>query len=121
MDFAAKRQAPRFTRCEAVRIKTPGGVEYATYEDISAVGLKLRSDRRLDLGSLLELEFDAPTSFRSDAPDLTQSIRCLARVIHCSRLKNLKSYTVGVQFIDSLHLKQKALIQRWIDSEEGPF
>jgi hypothetical protein len=105
MAFQAKRKFKRSVQREAVRLLTPSGLEYATFEDLSAGGLKLWMDHEMEPGTMIDLDFC--------------SIRTMGRVVRSIK-KNDGCFEVGVQFID-LQSSTRALIEKLVDSEEGPF
>jgi hypothetical protein len=106
MAFLAKRRFPRETRREGVKIVSAQGVEYGTFEDISAGGLKLTLDRSADVGEILELEF-RPRSGEKD-------IHAPVRVVRS--MKKGRDFEIGVVFLGSF--PQLASL---VDPKQGPF
>ena len=113
MAFMAKRQHPRSTLREGVRIRSDRGVEYATIEDLSAGGLKIYLDHDVAVGSLLELSFSIRVAGSS-----VEEICVLGRVVRS--IKHNMGFFVGVQFMD-LSERYRQSLQAMVDSGEGPF
>jgi len=124
-DFAAKRRHPRTPSMEAVRIVSAMGVEYATLEDVSVSGVRLRSDHPVSANTILEIEFDVPTQLlKSDAPLAGTSVKAMARVTRSTKILTQSQqwvYSIGLQFLEPIHQKLSRLDQKWIDEEGGPF
>lgn len=114
MAFQAKRKFKRSVTREGVRLMTPSGLEYSTFEDLSAGGLKLWLDHEIDSGVMIELEFSL--SAASAAPK--NSLRVMGRVVRSVKKEN--GFEVGVQFID-LQSSTRAFLEKLVDSSEGPF
>jgi len=113
MAFMAKRQYPRSSLREGVRIRSHRGVEYATIEDLSAGGLKIYLDHDVATGTLLELSF----SIRLGGSK-AQEISVMGRVVRS--IRHDMAYFVGIQFMD-LSDQSRQSLQAMVDSGEGPF
>lgn len=113
MAFQAKRRFQRSVQREAVKILSKAGIEYATYEDLSAGGLRLWLDHEVDLGTLYELEFKLRVWGQSPLEILVQG-----RVVRCVKIQD--GFDVGVEFLN-LPQATIAAIQKHFSAEEGPF
>lgn len=113
MAFMAKRQYPRSSLREGVRIRSDRGVEYATIEDLSAGGLKIYLDHDLAVGSLLELSFSVRVSGAK-----VEEISVMGRVVRS--IKHDMAFFIGVQFMD-LNEKYRQSLHAMVDSGDGPF
>jgi hypothetical protein len=113
MAYRAKRKFVRSIQRDAVKILSPQGVEYATYEDLSAGGLKLWLDHDMAPTSTFLLEF----SFRSPQ-GASQKISVMARAVRCTSSKD--GFEIGVQFLN-LSVATRTAIEKLFDVGEGPF
>jgi|GEM_PF-4653887 len=114
MAFQAKRQYVRRSSREAVRILSRVGVEYATFEDISAGGLKLWMKRNTIPGEVLKLEFLLPYSGAGRYQDMKID------VIVVRSEKKEERYEVGVKFIE-LPQGKRLLLETVVDCTSGSF
>ena len=103
MAFEAKRKFKRSVQREAVRILTASGLEYATFEDLSAGGLKLWLDHEVPSGLMMELEF----SLRASSGDLISNLKVLGRVVRC--IKQSSGFEVGIHFVDLPQAARRSL------------
>ncbi|MDB5036867.1 MAG: hypothetical protein JWQ35_395 [Bacteriovoracaceae bacterium] len=113
MAFQAKRKFQRSVQREAVKILSPAGIEYATYEDLSAGGLKLWLDHDMEPQTTLSLEF----SLREPG-QTPQNIKVVGRAVRC--IKTKAGFEVGVQFLN-LQEPTREAIQKLFDGNDGPF
>jgi hypothetical protein len=120
MAYSAKRRFQRSPQREAVKIRTPHGVEYAVFDDLSAGGMKIWIDNPKDIGSLMQLEF----SIRNPEGRIIH-IRNSAIVARCvkAKIESSDGFEIGVQFRESLsaELFSRASKTDAVDSETGPF
>jgi c-di-GMP-binding flagellar brake protein YcgR len=114
MAFQAKRKFKRSVQREGIRVTSPAGIEYATYEDISAGGVRLIMDYEKAPHAALEMEF----TLRGENGESLGNIRTFGRVVRSIKLQN--GYEVGVAFTN-LDDRIRSMIERLIDAEEGPF
>lgn len=114
MAFEAKRQFSRKTSREAVKILSSRGVEYATFEDISAGGLKLWMERPAESGEALQLEFYLPYAGKGRHLDLVVD----ARVVRS--IKRDSHYEVGVKFTE-LKPDDVERLKTVVDVQQGRF
>lgn len=110
MAFLAKRKFPREVRRDGVKIVSDRGIEYGTYEDISAGGLKLTLDRPAEIGEKLDIEF-RPQSGESEIQMPVQVVRSI---------KVGKLYEVGVLYLRSYPRLIRSL-ESSVDPKQGPF
>lgn len=120
MAYSAKRRFQRSPQREAVKIRTPHGVEYAVFDDLSAGGMKIWLDHSMEEGSLIQLEF----SIRNAQGQIIH-VRNSAIVARCIKVRaeTGDGFQVGVQFRQSLSSEyfSDASKSAGIDSESGPF
>lgn len=98
---------------DAVKILSPVGLEYATYEDLSAGGLKLWMDHALEPNARLSLEFSV-----RNLDNTPLKIKVVGRVVRCVRSGD--GYTVGIQFLDLSRTTREA-IEKLFQPIDGPF
>jgi hypothetical protein len=98
---------------DAVKILSPAGVEYATYEDLSVGGLKLWLDHEMLPPTTIRLEFSLRPALQGSTP-----IKVLGRVVRC--LPSKLGFEIGVQFIGLDPTTQSAM-EKLFDLSEGPF
>jgi len=114
MAFQAKREYLRRSSREAVKILSERGVEYATFEDISAGGLRLWMDREVAFGERLRLEFLLPYSGsgRYEGMEVeAQVVRCESKEAH---------FDVGVRFV-GLSASDWDRLKTTVDCTKGNF
>ena len=113
MAFAAKRRFARSIQRDAVKIKSSSGIEYATYEDVSAGGLKLWLDHDVNIGNIFALEFTLRSvgGRNAEISVLGQVVRCITRP---------SGHEVGIQFLDLQDSVRKEILQH-TKTEDGPF
>jgi hypothetical protein len=113
MAFRAKRKYQRSVQREAVKIMSQAGLEYATYEDLSAGGLKLWMDHDVEPQTTLAIEFTL-----RDLEGGPVKIRVRGKVVRS--LKSGAGFEVGVQFLD-LNQPTQVAIEKLFEISEGPF
>lgn len=113
MAYRAKRKFQRSIQREAVKILSPAGLEYGTFEDLSVGGLKLWLDHELSISTTLSLEFSVYSPLRGLTP-----LRVTGRVVRCVLAKS--GYEIGVEFLDASKSTHTA-IEKLFDVSEGPF
>jgi len=114
MAFQAKRKYTRKTGREAVKILSQRGVEYATFEDISAGGLKLWMDRSIEAGEVMQVEFLLP--YVGHGRHLGLEVD--AQVVRC--IKRDKAFEVGVKFL-RLSDSEWQQLETAVDCTKGSF
>lgn len=114
MAFQAKRKFKRSIQRDGVRVTSPAGIEYATYEDISAGGVKLFMEYEKRPHAQLEMQF----TVRNESGENLGDIHTFGRVVRS--IKTQDGYEIGVAFTN-LDDRIRAMFEKLIDGEEGPF
>ena len=116
MAYRAKRQFKRNSCREAVKLVTDAGIEFCTYEDLSAGGMRLLLDHAAPIGSVMEIQFTLRPAAEKALP--RHEIKTLGKVVRC--IQSSGDYDVGLQFLHLTPATRQA-IEKAMDSEEGPF
>lgn len=120
MAYSAKRRFQRSAQTDGVKIRTPHGVEYAIFDDLSAGGMRLWTDHSMELGTLMQIEF----SLKNKEGALV-NLKNSAIVARCVKAKvgGSDGYYIGIQFRESLSPEWfvDASNSEDIDVSSGPF
>lgn len=111
MAFKAKRQHPRASLREGIKVRTAIGIEYGTFDDLSIGGLKLFLDHAKREGEVVDLEFRV-------ASGMAGQIKVLGRVVRC--LEHSSGYEVGIEFVN-IAASMRDRITKLFDTGEGPY
>ncbi len=112
MAFLAKRKHPRRTTRDGVKILGSQGPEFASFEDLSAGGIRLFMDRNPEIGEQFDVELRLA--------GMPKSILLKAKVIW-SKTQG-RQYEVGSEFIEKNDKLESLLIPKTdAGSLEGPF
>lgn len=114
MAYRAKRKFQRSVQRDAVKILSPAGVEYSTFDDLSLGGLKLWLDREMLPPTVISLEFTLRSSLRS----AVIPIKVMGRVVRC--IPSKRGFEIGVAFM-GLDVSTHMAMEKLFDAEEGPF
>lgn len=116
MAFLAKRRFPRILNRDGVKLYAEHGIEYATFEDVSAVGIRLFLDREPRMGEHFRVEFRLPRpQALSGAASSHFSLK--ARVVRV--IPSGKGYEVGLEFLEGRD-RIAAELHQGLDTAVGP-
>lgn len=114
MAYQAKRQFNRKTSREAVKLLSSRGVEYAVFEDISAGGLRILMEHKVELGTKFRAEFLLPYT----GTGRYQGMEVEVEAVRCEPHKD--GYDVGVKF-SNLDSARRSQMETSIDCTPGEF
>jgi c-di-GMP-binding flagellar brake protein YcgR len=115
MAYKAKRQFKRAELVDGVKLQTGVGVEFVTFDNVSAGGLRIHSEYEMKTGAYLEASF----TVRSGCDSIHQEVSTLCRVVRC-KMRPTTGYDIGLQFLNLNNEAHKQL-QSFCGTEQGPF